>query len=92
VFIFRYENPSIARELIPQLAVQGHEVPIVYRLDLRNANSLFIEQKFRMENHDLVYVSNAPLVEAEKVIGIFNTVLAPAGQVSGVAADAAVVH
>jgi polysaccharide export outer membrane protein len=92
VFIFRYENPSIARELIPQLAARGPEVPIVYRLDLRNPNSLFVEQKFRMANHDLVYVSNAPLVEAEKVIGIFNSVLAPASQASAVAYDATLVH
>ena len=92
VFIFRYENPSIARELVPQLAVRGPEVPIVYRLDLRNPNSLFIEQKFRIANHDLVYVSNAPLVEAEKVIGIFNSVLAPASQASSVAYDAVLVH
>jgi polysaccharide export outer membrane protein len=88
VFIFRYEHPSIARELIPQLAAQGPEVPIVYRLDLRNPNSLFIEQKFRMASHDLVYVSNAPLVEVEKVIGIFNTVLSPASSASSVAYDA----
>jgi polysaccharide export outer membrane protein len=92
VFIFRYENPSIARELIQQLAVRGAEVPIVYRLDLRNPNSLFIEQKFRMANRDLVYVSNAPLVEVEKVIGIFNSVLSPASQASSVAYDAAVVR
>jgi len=92
VFIFRYENPSIAHELIPQLAVRGPEVPIVYRLDLRNPNSLFIEQKFRMANHDLVYVSNAPLVEVEKVIGIFNSVLTPASQASSVAYNAAIVH
>jgi polysaccharide export outer membrane protein len=92
VFIFRYENPSTARELIPQLAVRGPEVPVVYRLDLRNPNSLFVEQKFRMANHDLVYVSNAPLVEAEKVIGIFNSVLTPASQASSVAYNAAIVH
>jgi polysaccharide export outer membrane protein len=94
VFIFRYENPTIARELKldPQLASRGGEVPIVYRLDLRNPNSFFIEQKFRMANHDLVYVSNAPLVEVEKVIGIFNSVLAPASQASTVAADSTVVH
>jgi polysaccharide export outer membrane protein len=94
VFIFRYEHPSIARELTPgaQLAVRGPEVPIVYRLDLRNPNSLFVEQKFRMASHDLVYVSNAPLVEAEKIIGIFNSVLSPASQASSVAYDAALVH
>ena len=51
-----------------------------------------IDQKFRMANHDLVYVSNAPLVEAEKVIGIFNSVLVPVGQASGLVADTALVH
>jgi polysaccharide export outer membrane protein len=94
VFVFRYEHPSIARELMPntQFAVRGGEVPIVYRLDLRNPNSLFIEQKFRMASHDLVYVSNAPLVEVEKVIGIFNSVLSPASQSASVAESAAVIH
>ncbi len=94
MFIFRYENPSIARELNldAPLPSRGDEVPIVYRLDLRNPNSLFIEQKFRMANRDLVYVSNAPLVDVGKVIGIFNTVLSPAAAASSVAADAAVFH
>ena len=94
VFIFRYENPSIARELKldAPLPSRGDEVPIVYRLDLRNPNSLFIEQRFRMANRDLVYVSNAPLVDVGKVIGIFNTVLSPAAAASSVAADATVFH
>jgi polysaccharide export outer membrane protein len=90
VFIFRYENASTAREVAPnaQIASGGREVPIVYRLDLRNPNSLFVEQKFRMANHDLIYVSNAPLVEIEKVIGVFNSVLTPASQSASVAATA----
>jgi polysaccharide export outer membrane protein len=94
VFIFRYEKASIARELRPdvQFAYSGREVPIVYRLDLRNPNSLFVEQKFQMVNHDLIFVSNAPLVEAEKIIGIFNSVLSPASQSATVAVTAAAVH
>jgi polysaccharide export outer membrane protein len=94
VFVFRYEKPSVARELAPniQLPPRGREVPVVYRLDLRNPNSLFVEQKFHMVNHDLIYISNAPLVEVEKVIGIFNSALSPASQASTLAADAAAVH
>ncbi len=94
VFIFRYEDASIARALKPgaEFAYRGHEVPIVYRLDLRNPNSLFVEQKFQMANHDLVYVSNAPLVEVEKVIGIFNSALSPASQGATLAATAATVR
>jgi polysaccharide biosynthesis/export protein len=94
VFIFRYENPTIAHELKPdaQFTYRGDAVPIVYRLNLRNPNSLFVEQKFRMVNHDLVYISNAPLVEVEKVIGIFNSALSPASQSTTVAATAATLH
>ncbi len=93
VFIFRYEDASIARALKPdgQFADHGRETPIVYRLDLRNPNSLFVEQKFQMANHDLVFVSNAPLVEVEKVIGVFNSVLTPASQSATVAASAATI-
>jgi len=57
VFILRYENPSHRPRTDLQLAVRGPEVPIVYRLDLRNPDILFIEQKFRIANHDLDYVS-----------------------------------
>jgi hypothetical protein len=41
-----------------------------------------------MANRDLVYVSNAPLVEVEKIVTIFNGVLAPASQTANVAATA----
>src|SRR6202000_2031138 len=90
VFVFRYEKAAIARELRPggELAYRGDEVPVVSRLALRNPNSLFVEQKFRMVNHDLIFVSNAPLVEVEKVIGIFNSVLTPARQSRSVPATA----
>ena len=40
-------------------------VPVVYRLDLTNPNSLFMEQRFQIANRDLIYVSNAPSVESE---------------------------
>jgi polysaccharide biosynthesis/export protein len=94
VFIFRYENPTIARELKPdaQLTYRGDGVPIVYRLDLRKPNSLFVEQQFRMVHHDLVYVSNAPLVEVEKVIGVFNSALSPASQSTSVVSAAGTLH
>ena len=93
VFVFRYESPSVVKALKPdsQLANAGRDVPVVYRLDLRNPNSLFIEQKFRMANRDLVYVSNAPLVEVQKALGIFNGILAPASQSASVVTAASTI-
>lgn len=93
VFVFRYELPSVVRALKPdsELARSGREVPVVYRLDLRNPNSLFIEQKFRMASRDLIYVSNAPMVEVQKAIAIFAGILAPAGQTASIASAAATI-
>jgi polysaccharide export outer membrane protein len=52
-------------------------VPVVYRIDMRDPNSLFLTQAFRMRNRDLVYVSNAPFTEIQKVLSVFSTVTGP---------------
>ena len=55
VFVFRYENPSILRELRPDspLIESGRLAPVVYRLNLADADSLFLEQGFPIANRDL---------------------------------------
>jgi polysaccharide export outer membrane protein len=52
--------------------------PVVYRLNLRDAASLFIAQGFRIQNRDLLYVSNAPITDAEKVMQIVSMISSPA--------------
>ena len=79
IFVFRMEQPAILRTLRPDSALvhgQGR-VPVVYHLDLSNPNSLFMQQRFQVANHDLIYVSNAPAVEFQKAVDIFNGVVAP---------------
>jgi len=79
VFIFRLEEPSIVRALRPQstVAARGGRIPVVYHLDLSNPNSLFMEQRFQVASHDLLYVSNAPTVELQKAANIFNGLVSP---------------
>jgi polysaccharide biosynthesis/export protein len=86
VFVFRYEPESVARALRPNstLIEHGRLTPIVYRLNLRDASSLFTEQGFHIANRDLIYVSNAPLVDVQKVVDIFSTALSPAGSAAEV--------
>ena len=93
VFIFRYEPASIARALRPDspLIVPGHLTPVVYRLNLRDANSLFVEQNFRIANRDLIYVSNAPFTEVEKVMGVLNGGLSTASSIATVTGTAATI-
>ncbi|WP_158819046.1 polysaccharide biosynthesis/export family protein [Methylocapsa sp. S129] len=86
VFIFRYEPESVVRALRPNstLIQHGRLTPVVYRLNLRDASSLFAEQSFHIVNRDLLYVSNAPLTEVNKVVNIFSTALSPAGSAASV--------
>lgn len=86
VFVFRYEPENVARALRPNstLTKLGRLTPVVYRLNLRDPNSLFTEQNFRIANRDLIYVSNAPLDDIQKVVGIFTTALSPAASAATV--------
>jgi polysaccharide export outer membrane protein len=78
VFVFRFEPASVVRRLRPGSALlSSNFVPVVYRINMRDPNSLFVSQAFRMRNRDLVYVSNAPFTEVQKVLSVFSTVTAP---------------
>jgi polysaccharide export outer membrane protein len=93
VFIFRYEPASIARALRPDspLIVPGRPTPIVFRLNLSDPNSLFVEQNFRIANRDLIFVSNAPFTEVEKVMGVLNGGLSTASSLATVTSAASAI-
>jgi len=93
VFIFRYEPEQVARALRPDspLIVPGRATPIVYRLNLSDPNSLFVEQNFRIANRDLIYVSNAPFTEVEKVMSVVTGTLSTASSAASVAGTAATI-
>jgi polysaccharide export outer membrane protein len=80
VFVFRFEPEPVARALRPDSPSIGTGLPVkvVYRLNLRDPNSLFLSQQFRIFNGDLIYVSNASLTEIQKVMQIFNLAVTPA--------------
>lgn len=73
VFVFRYApvNTLPSEEQARWLA-RGErfdsEVPVVYRFNLTDANALFWMQRFPIADKDVVYVSNAPLVEVQKFL------------------------
>ena len=78
-FIFRFEPASVVRRLSPGSKLLGTPlVPVVYRIDMRDPNSLFVSQAFRMRNRDLIYVSNAPFTEVQKVLTAFSGITGPA--------------
>jgi len=79
VFLFRFEPPDVVGALkAPALATgPGGSSPIVYRLDLSDANSYFFAQRFPVEDKDIIYVANARLNELQKFFTLLNTITGP---------------
>ncbi len=79
VFLFRYEPPPIVKALgRPQLGTGPDGTsPVVYRLDLRDAKSYFLAQRFPIEDKDVIYVANADLNELQKFFTLLNTLTGP---------------
>jgi polysaccharide biosynthesis/export protein len=79
VFLFRFEPPKVINALgRPQLRT-GPEggTPVVYRLDLRDARSYFLAQRFHLEDKDIIYIANADLNELQKFFSLLNTLTGP---------------
>ena len=53
------------------------QTPVVYRLDLRDAKSYFLAQRFPIEDKDIIYVANADLNELQKFFTLLNTLTGP---------------
>lgn len=88
VFVFRY---ALLSELPPEKqskwVEKGYgdraEIPVVYRLNLADANSMFWMQRFPVKDKDVVYVSNAPLAEVRKFLSfVFSPVVSGASSIN----------
>jgi len=79
VFLFRFEPPAVVGALkAPPLAIgPAGTSPVVYRLDLSDANSYFFAQRFPVEDKDIIYVANARLNELQKFFTLLNTITGP---------------
>jgi polysaccharide export outer membrane protein len=79
VFVFRYEPAEVARTLDPRSPLpEGNTVvPVVYRLDLNDPRGYFFAQRFAIVDGDMIYISNAPLNELQKVFNLFGTLTSP---------------
>ncbi len=78
LFIFRFESRDAVDLPRPVTATAPDgRVPVVYQLDLRNPQSFFLMQGFRMQDRDVVYVSNAPATELQKFLNIVFSAVFP---------------
>jgi polysaccharide biosynthesis/export protein len=79
VFLFRFEPPNVIGALGAPVLGTGPDKssPVVYRLDLSNAHSYFLAQRFPVEDKDIIYVANARMTELQKFFTLLNTITGP---------------
>ena len=73
-------NPNVNKveEVVEtrQVVSDDGDVALIFKLDMRDPQSFFLAQNFKMEDQDIVYVANAESVELSKflnIIGISST-------------------
>lgn len=82
IFVFRYV-PFNQLNLVQQKQWRtrgydvGMDVPTVYQVDLLDPKSLFLVQRFPIQDKDIVYVSNAPLAEFQKFLRMIFSLTSP---------------
>lgn len=77
VYLFRFEDRNIATKLGLQIDPGQESIPVVYHLDLMNAQDYFLAQKFPMKNRDLIYVANAGINSFNKFFNLLSTIISP---------------
>ncbi len=78
VFVFRYEpKNALTWPHEPVMTTAEGMVPVAFRIDLTDPTSFFAIQSFPIENHDILYVSNAPITEVQKFLNVLFTVAYP---------------
>ncbi len=84
VFIFRLENPAnldLPAGTEIRTTPDG-KVPVIYRVDMKNPATFFIAQGFPIRNKDVLYVSNAPLADIQKFVGVISSSILPVATIA----------
>lgn len=76
VFLYRGETREVAQQLgIDCSKFAGPIIPVIYEINFRDPAVYFLATKFEMRSKDVIYISNAVTVEANKAISFFRNVI-----------------
>lgn len=76
VFVFRFVAPDSLPGLHPTHVVDGR-VPVIFEFNLRDPGVFFAAQTFPVRNHDLLYVSDSPQADMQKVLNVVGAIVYP---------------
>jgi polysaccharide export outer membrane protein len=73
VLVFRFERPEVAQALGLTQPATARGVPVVYRLNLEEAEGLFIANNFQIQSEDIFYVPRSGSAELSKFFTLVQT-------------------
>jgi polysaccharide export outer membrane protein len=77
VFLFRMVPPdALPWPQKPTTLIDG-KVPTIFQFNLRDPATFFVAQSFPVENKDLIYVSDAPAADLQKVLNVVGSIVYP---------------
>lgn len=80
VFLFRFEKRQVAERFAREpVTASGNQVPVIYRLNLKDPSQYFFAQSIAMRDRDVIYVADASTVSLQKFLGLLGSALAPPG-------------
>jgi polysaccharide export outer membrane protein len=80
LFVIRFETGQVAREFAQArgIALQNSGVPVIYHFNLRDPTAFFLTRRFSMRNKDILFVSDAPFSDVQKLFMLINQLVTPA--------------
>lgn len=69
VFLFRWQDRSDPARLAD---------PVIYSFDLKDPGVYFLAQQLKMEDGDMIYITNSPVAELQRFVGIVSQTILPA--------------
>lgn len=75
VYVFRNEITQVPAATVSgakgPVATATSMRPVIYHVNMRDASSIALMQLFQMQKGDVLYASNAPLVDSAKLLTVF---------------------
>ena len=82
VFLFRWERPSLIGSLAQGLKPNSQGlVPVIYQADMKQPQTYFAAQDFRMRDGDLIYISDSKTAELQRFLNIVSSSILPAAYI-----------
>jgi polysaccharide export outer membrane protein len=78
VFLFRWEKPQLLGSLSDGVRPNADGlVPVIYQADLKQPQTYFAIQHFRMRDGDVIFVANSRVAEIQRFINLLGSSILP---------------